>query len=279
MRFSRFAAVALLVGPVATLLAAGASDLSGDMSGTSDLVTITAVDESYGMLRTTENGEEGNWRRRAREEFGIDFDVIDIAGDTNAMKEKLDLFIAAGDYPDVMWFRSNFYRDWALRGILQDIEQHLGKTQNYRARWTDEQWQTMHAQLALPDGKMYWYPSGPNPERPSFYWIYRKSSFDPLGLEPPQTTDEMLDVMDRLKAAHPEAVFGHRGRGNADYLYFFMTPTFRILTDPGYDPDTGEFVAASSSASGDPIISDKYRDLLKFVHRLYGDGHLNPARS
>lgn len=214
--------------------------------------------------------------RSKAEEFGIRLMWEDIS--ISVIAEKLGLLAAAGELPDLQIDgRSSHLEPLARRGLFQDVTQFVDQVPNWRSLFDDDRWDVLVNGYGI-DGNVYQF-FGTGSTWPRKYWVYRASAFDELGIEFPETTDELYDALMTIKEHDPDAVpLGTRGRGAAGWMRWMFYDTFRLFNafeDPSitddsfFDRDTGEYVPFWRA-------SDKYRDMLIFLAQLYRDGLIDP---
>jgi len=174
--------------------------------------------------------------------------------------DKINLMFASGKYPDVfVSMRSVQSNRWGMSGYLLPIGDYIDKLPNYRNLFTDEEWEQLLVYNSAADGKLYFLPTK-NPRKMARAWIYRKDIFDSLGLNTPTTADELYDTLKALKAAYPESVPMSNRWGTGGLLAGFL-PMFRVSSGFNLDVDANEVLYGPAT--------DKYRELLKFVNKLY----------
>jgi multiple sugar transport system substrate-binding protein/raffinose/stachyose/melibiose transport system substrate-binding protein len=119
-----------------------------------------------------------------------DIEVIHSTVAHEDFKQAIRAYLTASTPPDVMtWFAGNRARFFIDNGQILDISDV----------WESEGWNESYPKgfnaLSSVDGKQYFLPT-------SWYWwavYYRKSIFNELGLEPPETWEEFLAVNETLK--------------------------------------------------------------------------------
>jgi ABC-type glycerol-3-phosphate transport system substrate-binding protein len=118
------------------------------------------------------------------------YDVIHSTINHEDFKQAIRAYLTASAPPDVMtWFageRARFFIDNGQIMDISDVWEGEGWVEDYPAGFKA---------LSSVDGKQYFLPT-------SWYWwavYYRVSVFEELGLEPPTTWDEFIEVCDTLK--------------------------------------------------------------------------------
>ncbi|MBW6466192.1 MAG: ABC transporter substrate-binding protein [Brevefilum sp.] len=118
------------------------------------------------------------------------YDVIHSTINHEDFKQAIRAYLTASAPPDVMtWFageRARFFIDNDQIMDISDVWEGEGWVEDYPAGFKA---------LSSVDGKQYFLPT-------SWYWwavYYRVSVFEELGLEPPTTWDEFIEVCETLK--------------------------------------------------------------------------------
>ncbi len=125
------------------------------------------------------------------EEANPQIDVVHSIVAHEDFKQAIRAYLTASTPPDVMtWFAGNRARFFIDKGLIMDISDV----------WQSEGWNQSYPKgfraMSSVDGKKYFLPT-------SYYWwaiYYRKSIYNKLGLEPPQTSDEFWSICEKLKA-------------------------------------------------------------------------------
>lgn len=187
---------------------------------------------------------------------------------SSSVTEKLQLSFATNSYADVVELVStDSLKLIAKDGFLHDLNPYLdNELANYRAVYTDSQWDTMYKENVLADGGFYFLPQKmAGSATSSNVWMWRRDQFEALGMELPVTTDDFLAAMRAFKAENPSTTIPNRwGLWNAleGFNIAFRTTMFIFR-----DPDTGMVEFGPET--------DKFRDLMIFMHTLYAEDILN----
>ncbi|THF82128.1 extracellular solute-binding protein [Cohnella fermenti] len=125
---------------------------------------------------------------------------------SNSYNEKVNVTLASGDFPDLTLILDNFaqnVRTMAAQGAFWDLEPYIKDYPNLM-EYPQEAWDNSRYQ----DGKIYSIPRVRGLDTGMV--AVRKDWLDRLGMEPPQTTDELYEVMKAFTTGDPD------GNGTAD---------------------------------------------------------------
>ncbi|MFS0726696.1 hypothetical protein [Paenibacillus sp. 1P07SE] len=146
-------------------------------------------------------------RQMLEEAVNIELDYMIPAPDqADAM---LNALIASGDIPDLIYFKDRatavkYYEE----GVTADFAEQLEQYPDYKAHFTEQQWSDLSY-----NGKQIGAPAF-EPVSGTVGWWIRQDWLDALGLEIPQTTDELLEVMKAFTFEDPD------GNGQQDTYGF-----------------------------------------------------------
>lgn len=104
--------------------------------------------------------------------------------------------------------------------------------------------------------------SGSGSEYDSVVWVYKKSVFDSLGLEPPKTVDEMYETLMKIKQEKvKDLIFSHRYN-----VLLSLFIAFGTTSGSWVNPITNKFEFG--------VETPEFREALKFARKLYKSGLL-----
>jgi multiple sugar transport system substrate-binding protein len=118
----------------------------------------------------------------------VQFDDVRLRTLANADKPVSDFDIVAVDLP---WIG-----EYASRGVLMPLDDLVAESRINRADFHAGEWEGTHA-----EGRQYGVPLLTNPE----LLYYRKDMFAACGVEPPTTTEQLLDAARKLHAPREKA--------------------------------------------------------------------------
>lgn len=200
-----------------------------------------------------------------KEKFGIVMNWEQIA--SSSVDEKMNLLFASKDIPDMVWpvgVGKNYPQRYGRDGFLIPLNEHFDQLPNYRALYTDSEWEAMLLTESNADGNLYFLPQV-NYRDTANAWIYRKSAFDEMGLEFPTTTEELYDLLTAIKAADPDSIpLSDQGGLNVlNGLYL----AWGIARDSFINQE-GEFIPYGR-------VTEEYREVLQYTNKLWEEGLIN----
>lgn len=133
----------------------------------------------------------------------------------NNYTDKLNVTLASGDMPDLLFINDPFsptYRSAAEQGAFWDLAPFIDDYPNLKATISDIAWE-----LTKINGANYGIPR-PRPSEGETFFIIRKDWLDNLGLEVPETTDELYAVMKAFTENDPDGNGQNDTTGFAGYV-------------------------------------------------------------
>mgnify|MGYP003461718101 FL=1 len=207
---------------------------------------------------------------------------IDVEWETvqhGVLTEKKNLKIASGDLPDFFMassFTATDLTKYGSQGVFVPLNPYLEKyAPNFMAIL--EKYPKFKQGVTMPDGNIYGFPTIYDPEfdglRGSSPWI-NQTWLDNLGLERPETLDELYNVLKAFKTQDPNknGIADEQGwsassiLGVMNRLYgpfnIYNQGTMNTHLDMAEGSDEFRFVPAT----------DEFKALLEYTHKLYKDG-------
>src|SRR5699024_7981088 len=197
----------------------------------------------------------------------------------NVVEEKLNLSLGGGDLPDA--YHSNYISDndmlkYGEQGLFVPLNDLIDEyAPNFKKVLEDNP--VIEKQITLPDGNIYAFPMIVDEEFFSYRtrekpWINEKW-LDNLNMDMPETTEEFYDYLKAVKEGDPtgngESDITPYGGREIDPLFNYLKGSFGVANKGGenanvdVDPATGEMRFFP--------ISDNYKNLLEYMHRLYSE--------
>lgn len=211
---------------------------------------------------------------------------IDVSWETvqiEGLAEKKNLKLAAGDYPE-FFFASAFSKTDLLKygqqGVFLPLNDYIDEyAPNFKKIL--EEYPSVKQGVTMADGKIYGFPTfyDPNFEslRAGTPWI-KKDWLDKLGLKEPETPDELYTVLKAFKEQDPN------GNGQADELGWgsgygidqfihYLRGTYGLNKQGSMNINL-DFKEGTEEFRFVPA-ADEYKELLKFLNKLYTEGLIN----
>lgn len=226
----------------------------------------------------SDNALEGNkvlaW---FEEKTNTKFDFVVKTGD-----EMLSMLLNTGDYPEILTtgFNNNDIVNYGINeGIFVAIDPYIDEYMPNVKAYLDSH-PVFKANITAPDGHIYGIPSLPanfsHGNVGGKIWI-NTAWIEKLGLQVPQTTDELYNVLVAFRDQDPN------GNGKQDEIplsgcikTWAGEPEYAIMQSFVYC-DTGTFMSVEN---GKPVFvanTDEFREGLYYLKKLYDEKLLDPA--
>lgn len=226
--------------------------------------------------------EDNAWSRLIKEKLNIDLKVA-LSADTatDAYKNKMNVLLASGEFPDVLRFDNRtFFRQAQNAGYIQPIG---GVFEQYASDAVKE-YQTNYAEAfegASIDGELYAFPyMNDNFHQGYNLWI-RDDWMENTNSKAPTTVDEMVELARKFTEEDPD------GNGKDDTYGFGLVGSvvhnnFATLSGlanafgvPGFT-NTGTFFRDENNEMTFAWIQPEMKEVLKIARDMYAKGYINP---
>lgn len=216
--------------------------------------------------------------KRLEKETGVKIEWTNYQSD---FAEKRNLDISSGDLPDAI--HNDGASDvelmsWAKQGVIVPVENLIKKYMPNLQKVLDEK-PEYKSMITAPDGHIYSFPwieeLGEGKESihsvNDMAWI-NKAWLDKLGLKMPQTTDELVKVLEAFKTQDPN------GNGKADEIpmSFINKPgneDFKVLFGSFGEGDNDDHLIVSNDNKVDfTADNDSYKEGVAFMRSLQEKG-------
>ncbi len=229
---------------------------------------IVELDYMYRYSRDLIPPPDNLWVEQMLERFDLDI-TFEMVPSTEYMSI-MELRLAAGDEPDILFpWPKSMTDKWGMQGYLLPLQDLLDEMPNIRANFDDASWAYVMKAAPSPDGNIYSYPSA-NSIYLANGWGYRDQVFDALGISFPSNTDELYEAAKRIKAEYPDSwpIQGWaKTRGYRSLTGGYLL-AWRTWDDWFIDPDTSAVTYGPQT--------DKYREVMKFINKLYAEDLVFP---
>ena len=213
---------------------------------------------------------------------GINFEVETVTDTDQATR--IQTMFASGDYPDILWgvtlSTSDLTKYGEQEGYLIPLNDLMEK-QGYYINQALEEMPDALKGVTLESGNIYGFPqmevshvNYSNKMWLNYEWL------DNLGLDVPKTTDDFYNVLLAFKNDDPN------GNGIADEIPLTSTlstwqgdPSSFILNAfcPYYQLEGTRYLYNDNGTVKTVASTEEYREGLRYMHKLYADGLLDPV--
>jgi putative aldouronate transport system substrate-binding protein len=243
-----FRRATLLIGMVAAMANAGAQQI--EVFGGGAGVTLPGEDVIHDALL---------------EATGVDVQLQFGAGDDQATQ--LGLRLAGGDAPEMFTVTRSTMQQFANQGLLLDLTPYLEGELAPTAQFIGEE---SILKGTLGD-KVYAISKIPTLQY-NTYWI-RQDWLDALGLEPPTTTEEFLEVARAFTEDDPDGngqkdTYGLTGVGEGLGAFVPLFGAFGVGTPSSFYMEDGQLI--------DALHDPQMPDALSFLNQLWTSGYVDP---
>ena len=250
----------------------------GEATGSGEVPTLNMFGgqiEWIGELDSPEN----TFTVYMEEKFGVKIKWTIAPNDTR--REKQNLLLASGDYPEIFWhgdFTNSDQMKYGGQGVLQPLN---GLIENYGPDILDafEFKPYFRPAITTPDGNIYTIPGFGE----CYHCMVRQKLWmnitwlDKLGLDFPETTEELESTLKAFKNRDPN------GNGRADEIPMsgavntWMADVWYYLMTPHIYNDGERFLYYNSNNEIDLAANKpEWRDGLRYAKRLYDQGLIDP---
>jgi len=278
------------VAAAAGLLAAGCSSSSKDtapkakMDGDKVVVSVLAPADPDTKLDTNAVST------LLSDKFKIKFQWQTTTMDGAAAKEKRQIAISSGDYPDMFLlipyvdaFTKTDVQKLGQQGVAVPLEDLIKQYAPDIQKTLDSN-SVLKAMSTAPDGHIYALPQWSDCYHCTYHdklWI-NSAWLKKLHLQMPKTTEDLRTVLKAFKTQDPN------GNGKADEVP--MTTDTQDSTLIGYLMNAFAYAPYGNTQNGipgllalngdtvtTPVDKPEWREGLKFINSLYKDGLINPG--
>lgn len=226
--------------------------------------------------------DDNRWTRLIKERLNIDVEVkfsADIS--TDAYRNKMNVLLASGDFPDVMrWNDKTFFKQANEGGYIMDIEDVFN---NYASDSVKE-YRTKYEECfegVTVDGRLMAFPyMNDNFHQASYLWI-RDDWLENTNSTPPTTVDEMVELAKKFTFEDPDGNgvddtygFGMQKKV-VDSNYGTLLGLLSAYGVPGYT-NTGVFYRGDDGKMTFSYIQPEAKDALAVARGMYEEGLIDP---
>lgn len=163
-------------------------------------------------------------------------------------------------------------------GAILAVSDYVDLMPNYRDKIAKWNLQGDVETLVQDDGKYYVLPGLHQDVWVDYTFAIRTDILDELGLQMPQTLDDLHNVLKAMKAAHPDS-YPMSDRWNQPTAAGALLQTIGQAYGAGYGGGWGYQNATFDSAAGKFVLTgamDQYKGMIEYVHMLVAEKLLDP---
>ena len=215
-----------------------------------------------------------NWpvEQAAREMTNIHLKNATVGSNTDNSEEAFNLLLASGDIPDIVGtmrikeYVNQFGPEGAFQPLNDLIEEHAPNLKAFLDARPE-----LKAAITSADGNIYYVPYFPDGKYGRAYFI-RQDWLDKLGLETPETVDEVKTVLEAFRDGDPN------GNGIKDEVPYFARQweeAVRLVTlfdGRTSGSDTYHDFMVNDGKLEHPYATEGYRDGIKNLAEWYAEG-------
>ncbi|MGP4040074.1 ABC transporter substrate-binding protein [Gracilibacillus sp. D59] len=281
MKWKGFRTWVIFVSLMLVLIACNSDDEASEEENTDGATNMSVFIAENGEMDL----ETNSFTKFAEDKFDINFDFQKTGYDSSAAKEKRQISLASGDYPEVF-----FLVDWvdkfapsevikygeqgALIPLNDLIEEHAPNISKVL-----EERESFRKIATSPDGNIY---SMPGLEEcfhctwPNKLWL-NTDWLNELGLEAPKTHEELREVLTAFKEQDPN------GNGEQDEIPLSGSAAspnhsvIPILMNGFVYDDAQTRLLVNNGEVSFAANTPEWREGLEYIHSLYEDGLIDPG--
>ena len=262
----KFLILVILVLMVSVAWAVGARDSSS--SGAGGPVQVSAVLQLNPEIVLDNNPVIQMMEKDLNIKLNIE------APPSNSYSDRVKMLVSSGSMPDLVHYGADiFATQWAQEGLILDVTDKIANYPNLKANISKEQYGDC---IFLPDGRIYGIP------RPNSYdswgFLINKKWLDKLGLKPPRTVAEFVEVCRAFTFNDPDgngrndtygASFGAQQSSMDSGIWHLMNDFFSMA----YSISAWHYGMpdVDKSAKLRPLKS-QYPDYMKQLRSMYEEG-------
>jgi ABC-type glycerol-3-phosphate transport system substrate-binding protein len=289
MRSTKSRVVAALVAATALAVAGCSSNKSDDGAKNEVSADGKVVIDTFGPQGPDDNLDTNATTKIMSDKFKIQFRWQTTTYDGGPAKEKRQIALASGDYPDLFmlipWvdgFSQAEVLKLGTQGVAQPLETLIKDNAPNIQKALDSN-KTFKEMSTAPDGHIYALPQWSDCFHctyPDKLWL-NTTWLKKLGLQMPKTTEDLRNVLRAFKTKDPN------GNGKADEIPMTTDPQDSsliayLMNAFAYDPvGANNGVRSLITLNGDkvttPVNTDAWKEGLKYINSLYKEGLIDQA--
>jgi len=257
------------------------NDGNGSGSDGTRRVTTALQASAVQTFRDNDTFYDNLWTRLIYDELGIEVDVIFTAdASTDAYMNQMNLLLATGDLPDVLrWGSREWFHEAVDAGFVMDITDYFERYASPEVLAFRERYPESFEGVSV-DGRLFGFPyMNNNFHNASYLWL-RDDWLEYAGGTPPQTVDELIEMVLLFANGDPS---GNGGDSFGITLGDVVTRNnfgsigglLAAFGVPNYGSG-GTFFHAEDGTVTHSFIQPEVRDALQIMNDLFEAGAIDP---
>ncbi|UQZ37591.1 ABC transporter substrate-binding protein [Paenibacillus sp. PK3_47] len=222
--------------------------------------------------------EDNRWTRLYEEELGIKI-TYDWIADGEVYYKKFGMALASGRIPDVVKVNAQQLRQLSNAGLIQDLSEVYEQNASSFTRETLGEEGSGPFEAATIDGKLMGIPqTASSIEGAQYLWI-RTDWLERLGLEPPSTMDELLQLSKAFTEGDPDGngMDDTYGLAATSYLWDPVAGLANFMAGYGAYPSLWLKDPGGRLVYGG--VQPQVKTALASLQKLYAGGQMDPEFS
>lgn len=212
---------------------------------------------------------QDNWyvQDAIKNRTNMSLDVNAIIDSNQAFREKLNLTMATGDIPDLIFTNTKeIIKIYGSQGPFLNILDNLDQLPNF-SKWLSSNEEYVQKFLSN-DGSLYMFPEKGVEEGNRRGWLYREDIFKKHNLEVPTNSDELYTVLKQLKEIYPDSYPLTFRSGLRQFL--MMAPSWGSNWQVSSSNDQLYYDRDDSEWRYGPI-EENFKEMVAFINKLYSE--------
>lgn len=186
-------------------------------------------------------------------------------------QELFNLMLVSGNLPDVVYGTKDDFIQYGMEGAFLPLNDLIDNyAPNIKAFF--KKYPSIKKSITAPDGNLYFLGYFPDGQAARAYWV-RQDWLDKLGLEQPETVDELYEVLKAFRDRDPN------GNGKQDEVPAFFREwpeLIRLVTlwdarSTGMD-SAHQFYIKNDTTPVHPYVEENYRVGIRNLAKWYSEG-------
>jgi len=194
--------------------------------------------------------------------------TMDVKAYGDEAKDKIQLAIASGDLPDIIYMDTVSANNFAMDGPFVCLSDNMNNLPSF-SKWyntTDSAKADLKCYTAA-DGKVYMFPIVGGLGNNEMGWLIRQDILDKNNLKIPTTDEELYNMLTALKKAYPES-YPLALRSSLEHRFDVIGPEWSTSNDSYYDFDNKTWHYGP--------IEDNFKEMVIYFKKLVSEGLISP---